>query len=353
MKFNNCLSHLRNLRILLILLLIIVNCSQRNLVVDENKDNKIVLPDGYEERWFEGLRYGLFVPPSYDSAISYPLIIRLHGYTDTTSWNLNWYNQPIVTNDPCIVYTPKSSAYRAWGTSWVETTPEPLKLALQVFDSLQSEFNIDTTRIYIHGSSMGGFGVFNLLNRYPQRFAAAIAICGGGSPETAEQVMQTPLWLFHGTEDSVVNISNSKNIYNRIIELGGELTRYTEYPGVGHAAWTPAWQESTLVDWFLAQRRGQSCLSPDSIMNLNYVIEDSNHIRLSWDKVKSEKNTNNWIWYIKLYKNGQLFKELDPNNTAFIDSSEFKGTECRYSIQAVNYYFKKSLKREIVVTYSE
>ncbi|NUO81884.1 hypothetical protein HUU05_17570 [candidate division KSB1 bacterium] len=55
------------------------------------------LPKGYAERYYEGMRYGLFVPPSYDPNQSYPLIISLHGSTDTVSWDLSWYHDPIQT----------------------------------------------------------------------------------------------------------------------------------------------------------------------------------------------------------------------------------------------------------------
>lgn len=341
------------LKVFIILIMFNINCSKKDIIKIDDNENQIILPDGYENRWFEGLRYGLFVPPSYDSTSSYPLIIRLHGYTDTVSWNLNWYNEPIISEDPCLVFTPKSTIRSAWGSSWDDYTPYPLKISLQVIDSLISEFNIDTTRIYIHGTSMGGYGVFNLLYRFPQRFAAAIAICGGGKVETAEMVMQTPLWIFHGSEDDVVDISYSMNIYERIVELGGEKTRYTEYPGVGHDAWTPAWQESTLVDWFLAQQRGKNYLRPDYIMNLKHEFTDSIYIKLTWDKLNNIPKTKNWIWYLELYRNERFLTELGPNQTTYVDSTRAGGSDCRYSIVAVNYYFKKSLPRELVVVYPD
>ena len=281
------------------------------------------------------------------------MIIRLHGYTDTTSWNLNWYNEPIVSEDPCIVFTPKSMSSRAWGDSWDDVYPYPLRISLQIIDSLRTEYNIDTTRIYIHGSSMGGYGVFNLLYLRPDMFAAAFAICGGGDPESAELVMQTPLWIFHGSDDDVVPVERLKEIYERIIESGGEQTRYTEYPGVGHDVWTPAWKESTLVTWFLAQKRGKFYEQPDDITNFRYEFLNPTYVKLSWNTVVSVPRTNNWIWYLKLYRNFELIKELDSGVSEYIDSDLAEGTHSYYSIRSVSYYLKKSGEEVVYVVYPE
>src|SRR5574341_2484897 len=97
-------NHLLVIFIISIQRLAFWSCANDKIV--QSDDN--ALPDGYEERYHEGMRYGLFIPPSYDSASSYPLIISLHGSADTVSWDLSWYHEPIQSTDPCFVLTPKS-----------------------------------------------------------------------------------------------------------------------------------------------------------------------------------------------------------------------------------------------------
>ncbi|HEX9975580.1 MAG TPA: prolyl oligopeptidase family serine peptidase, partial [bacterium] len=159
--------------VLLIQSPIILDCSN-----DDNTSNNsdTILPTGYENRYYEGMRYGLFVPPSYDSTISYPLIIGLHGSTDTVSWDLGWYHDPIQSTDPCFVLTPKSLvANNGWGNSWMTGYSEHMKKTLEITDSLIVTFNIDTNRLYIYGTSMGGFGVFSVLTNEPGKFAGAFS----------------------------------------------------------------------------------------------------------------------------------------------------------------------------------
>ncbi|MFM8185355.1 MAG: prolyl oligopeptidase family serine peptidase, partial [Alphaproteobacteria bacterium] len=45
---------------------------------------------------------------------------------------------------------------------------------------LSSPFKVDSNRVYVTGLSMGGFGTWELLQRYPEKFSAAIPVCGGG-----------------------------------------------------------------------------------------------------------------------------------------------------------------------------
>src|SRR3990172_10022571 len=91
--------------IFLIHQIILLACSEDKAL---NNDDTTGLSGGYEQRYYEGMRYGLFVPPSYQPDKSYPLLVGLHGSTDTVSWDLSWYHDPVQANDPCFVLTPKS-----------------------------------------------------------------------------------------------------------------------------------------------------------------------------------------------------------------------------------------------------
>ncbi|MBN2523308.1 MAG: hypothetical protein JXB24_08520 [Bacteroidales bacterium] len=65
----------------------------------------------------------LFIPPEYDPNQSYPLILYLYGCNDTTSYDHNWYHDPVQTEDPLFVPTPKAvnmvDWWDAWGDSWM------------------------------------------------------------------------------------------------------------------------------------------------------------------------------------------------------------------------------------------
>ena len=82
---------------------------------------------------------------------------------------------------------------------------EPLKQSLELVESLSKRLPVDEKRLYITGLSMGGFGVWDAMQRHPDRFAAAVIICGGGDPAYAKQIKDIPIWAFHGGSDPAVD----------------------------------------------------------------------------------------------------------------------------------------------------
>ena len=70
-------------------------------------------------------------------------------------------------------------------------------------------------RFALAGLSMGGYGTWDALQRYPDRFAAAVPICGGGDVKQAKKIAQIPIWAFHGGKDTVVPVEESEQLVNR------------------------------------------------------------------------------------------------------------------------------------------
>jgi len=315
------------------------------LALSGAKPAKISLPDGYVDRYYKNMRYGLFVPPSYTPQKKYPLVVYLHGSTDTTSWDLQWYHDPILTNDPCIVLTPKSLKRKnGWGNSWQSRHSPDMKKTMAVIALIRQEFNIDSDRIYINGTSMGGFGTLSALTKEPDLFAAGFVICGGGDANKIDALVNVPLWLFHGSEDPVVPVDLSRNIYQAVRAAGGQLIRYTEYPGVGHSAWEPAGKEPTRDAWLLAQRKGATHGIPDPVSNVLAVKINDHRLQLTWDLPSNKTNSDNQIWYCQVYRNGQVIAMVDNIALSYTDTTVSVGATYQYSISAVNYFFKESAK---------
>jgi predicted peptidase len=129
-----------------------------------------------------------------------------------------------------------------------------LKLSLEILASVQKEFSIDSHRLYVMGLSMGGYATWDVTTRHPEMFAAAVPVCGGGDEKEAGKIKNLPIWAFHGGSDPVVKTVRTRNMIVAIKEAGGN-PKYTEYPGVGHDSWTPAFKEPELLPWLFAQKR--------------------------------------------------------------------------------------------------
>jgi len=115
-------------------------------------------------------------------------------------------------------------------------------------------YPIDPSRIYLMGISMGGYGTWDLAMRTPQRFAAAVPICGGGDPNHAKKLKGLPIWAFHGDSDTAVPTSRSRDMIQALKDIG-EKPIYTELKNTGHDAWTPAINNPELIQWLFKQHK--------------------------------------------------------------------------------------------------
>jgi predicted esterase len=317
----------------------------------DSRIDKISDIRGYQNFYIDSFRCGVYVPPSYNENKAYPLIIFLHGFTDTTTWNLPWYQEPIVSNDPCIVLTPKcpkEDPY-GWGDSFDPRTPPMMAKVYEMIDLVEKAFHIDPDRYYIYGSSMGGRGTYGAIQKNPDLFAAAYVECGYPNVEIAPIIAQMPFWMFHGSVDNVVPVQPARDLYKAVLDLGGTQIRYTEYPGVGHNVWDYTGKETTITSWLLAQRKGSVHNAPEVPIHFTGILSDDKKVNLQWEiPAVSFAPSDNNVWYCRIYRNSTVLKEVYNNHQSFTDSTCVAGNSYNYSISAVNYYFKESGMSEIV-----
>jgi dienelactone hydrolase len=290
------------------------------------------------------MRYGLYTPVNYDAKKSYPLIVYLHGSTDTVSRDNTWFQETIQDENPSFVLTPKcQEANQGWGNTWVPTHTTATANTLALVDSLVRHYNIDKDRLYLYGISMGAFGVFSILEKQPGKFAAAYAVCGGSSDKVGGTMLSTPLWIFHGEADDIVPVSLSRQIYQAILTAGGKLVRYTEYPGVKHNSWENVGQEKSLTKWLFEQEKNKvGDPIPEPAVSLKAELQNRSVVSLTWDKPSNGVGAGKEIWYYKLFRDNKLIADVDQETSAYTDINITKGANYRYHVIAVNYNFKES-----------
>ncbi len=102
---------------------------------------------------------------------------------------------------------------------------------------------------------MGGYGTWELITRNAELFAAAIPVCGSGIPSLASRLVDVAIWAFHGEKDNTVPAQGSRDMVEAITVAGGKKIKYTEFPGVWHDSWIPAYKTEGLVDWLFEQHK--------------------------------------------------------------------------------------------------
>ena len=207
-----------------------------------------------------GIGYLLHMPDGHKMAkeTKYPLVIFLHGSGERGEdvSKLKVYaipkmvekKSPLLGGYEFIAVSPQCRE----GVWWHEQEDEFGAFLNHCLETLP----VDTSRIYLTGLSMGGYGTWHFAMKYPHAFAAGVPICGGVIDEEMDRVgriAHLPLWVFHGTDDRAVPLSKSAIPVAILNEMGGDV-RFTVYPGVGHDSWTAAYDTPALYKWMFAQR---------------------------------------------------------------------------------------------------
>lgn len=221
------------------------------------------------------LLYRILYPDDFSADKKYPVVLFLHGAGERGNDNKAqlihgsemFVHDSIRERFPAIVIFPQCPVEDYWANARVKRkrTPikirfrygrkptKPLRLVMELMDSITKMPVVEEDRVYVMGLSMGGMGTFEILYRKPEMFAAAIPICGGGKPRSVKKyVSQVPLWIFHGAKDDVVNPLLSINMVERLLKEGGN-PRFTLYENANHNSWDPAFAEPELLPWLFSK----------------------------------------------------------------------------------------------------
>ena len=230
--------------------------------------------------------YLLFLPDDYkaeEKQKPLPLMVFLHGAGERgTDLDLVKKHGPpkIVETKPefsFIVVSPQCPKGVYWDVDAV----------MKVIEKVQTDFNVDDSRVYLTGLSMGGYGSWALAAKHPGHFAAVAPICGVGKAETAERLLNVPIWAFHGDADKVVPLSGTTDIVDAIKAKGGASIKQTIYEGVGHDSWTQTYGNPALYEWMLSHKSDPTAISkptsqPEKTAAITGSLADLKWIAGSW-----------------------------------------------------------------------
>jgi predicted peptidase len=210
--------------------------------------------DSYRYGKSQDLPFRILFPKNYDAQKSYPLLVFLHGVSERGTdnekqllWGSSLFKADSIRDKyPAFIVFPQCPATN----SWVDASST---LALKrLVDELTASFKIDAAKLNIVGLSMGAFGTYSMVAQYPDMFAAAVAISGGGE-ENKAPIMTKPRWrIFAGKKDTVVPSNKSVNMANALTASGAHVT-FTLYPDADHpGSWLKAFAEPDFCSWIFS-----------------------------------------------------------------------------------------------------
>lgn len=205
------------------------------------------------------LDYLLYLPEEYkdEKNEKWPLILFLHGIGERGD------NVEVVRNQGLPKYIEENGDFNfiticpqcPQNSFWTRETDNLYAL----IKNIVSKYNVDSSRIYITGLSMGGFGTWHMAETYPSLFAAAVPICGGtepmiGFPERIAKIKDLPVWAFHGSLDKVVPFQKTQELVEELHKVDGKI-KFTLYFDGEHDVWTRTYNDKSLYKWLLEQKK--------------------------------------------------------------------------------------------------
>jgi predicted peptidase len=199
------------------------------------------------------MEYLLYLPDAYGkNDKAWPLMVFLHGAGERgDDLELVKVHGPAMIAEingelPFIIVSPQCPKGLWW--------PNQQEKVIALIDETVEKYNVDESRIYLTGLSMGGYGSWSIGCTYPERFAAIVPICGGGQPFIAGNLKDVPVWAFHGAKDNVVPLKKSEEMIKAAKQAGGDA-KSTVYPQAGHNSWTKTYNNPELYKWLLSHSK--------------------------------------------------------------------------------------------------
>lgn len=205
---------------------------------------------------------------NYDASREYQLIVYLHGAGGIGNDNKRQINNCMllerlvsdeyIESHPCIIVAPQTSQW------WIENQ---LITAMNIVKEVDSKYNIDDERKVLIGCSMGGAAVWDMLFLYPDYFDAAVPVSGDvyifnpsrthmldnkSIYDNVNSIKDIAIWIFHGTNDNVIDIGPARKMYKILSSVGGNVYM-TENPTAGHNSNLIAFSTPTFYNWLFSE----------------------------------------------------------------------------------------------------
>ncbi|WP_034669591.1 carboxylesterase family protein [Chryseobacterium populi] len=191
------------------------------------------------------LPYRLLLPRKYNAAEKYPVVITFHNSTRIGNDNEKqleplskiWLREEIYSQYHCFVIAPqfneRSSNYFKNKNGVLESRPgDDVRLVLELLKGIENQYNIDPSRIYLVGYSMGASTAQNLMALAPQKFAAMISIAAVPDFSNLSAWKNKSILLIHGQNDTENPYIGSVELYSKL--SGNKKLTFKTYTQLDH-----------------------------------------------------------------------------------------------------------------------
>lgn len=232
----------------------------RDIQKRENTEEGEGLEFVYDEGGY--YNYLLYLPEGYDPEDrekKWPVIYFFHGIGEKGSdlQELTAYGVPKYILDGGMLEAIMIAPQCPEDSHWADTDVEEERLKLFIGEN-KGKYRIDEDRIYATGLSMGGRCAWKQMLAMPDTFAAALVVCGRTNTYDFSEILDVPVWMFHGALDDTVAFANVNRIVTQLYGQGHHYFKLTVYPYLSHDSWSSVYVRPDIYEWLLAQTRAET-----------------------------------------------------------------------------------------------
>ncbi|MFD2969494.1 carboxylesterase family protein [Sphingobacterium bambusae] len=215
----------------------------------------------------KSLPYRLLKPKNYDSTKSYPVIIAFHNSSRIGNDNEKqlehlskiWIREDVYDRYSAYVIVPqfkeRSSTYLKADDGSLRSVPfNDIHMVLNLLDDFQRRYNVDKSRIYLIGYSMGGSTAQNILNLAPDKFAAIVSVAAVPDFSNIHSLKRKSVFLIHGKMDAVNPYEGSEELFQKL--KGNKNVVFKTFTELNHDNITiPLLLDNKIPHWLFKQKK--------------------------------------------------------------------------------------------------
>ena len=267
-----------------------------------------IIKDGYD--------FWLYLPEDYETAAKKPLVMFLHGRS------LSGNDLDMVRQYGCI-----NALQRGRNIDAIVVAPQaqgawnPQKL-MDLYDWVKKYYKVDTNRFYVLGMSMGGYGTLDFVASYPDKIAAAMAMCGGATVKSLCGLTEVPLWIIHGTADTAVPVRCSERVVDSMCACG-DTSRliFDKLKRVNHTRLARVFYLEQTYDWLFSHSLSDSLRMVNKDYSMSNELLSSAYDDLSYStsiKVVDLKKLPDKDKKYHVVKNGETLSSIAVENNTTV-----------------------------------
>jgi polyhydroxybutyrate depolymerase len=243
--------------------------------------------------------YRLYRPPALDTTKPAPLVVVLHGTPiDAAAFEdvLHFQSEASAAGFLAVYPDGCNEDWNQGGGSY------DVHFISKVLDRLETELQIDQSRVYVTGGSSGGFMAYRLVCDLADRIAAVASVAGSMWWTDCQPARPIAILEMHGTADANVPYDGGHSTYRNGMVMPPVATVIQRWVSLDGCTGNPANSQVGITKTSLwTSCKGGAVVRLDTVVGGHHTWFGS-----TFDPVPGEPDSNTVVWnFLKQFQLAQ------------------------------------------------